>query len=117
MLSARQGWRTSTYSSNGTNCVEVNPSASGISIRHSKNPTGPVITFTPEQWSQWLTELTSGSTSTSNGAVVVTLLTDGCWQVAAVALDTSLNFTAGEVAAFLLGVRDGEFNFALAPVA
>jgi hypothetical protein len=113
MTAVRPGWRTSSYSSNGTDCVEVNPTASGISIRDSKDPAGPVITFTTEQWLLWLDELISGEAGATNGAILVKAMPDGCWQVDAVALGASLHFTAGEVTAFVRGVRDGEFDLDL----
>jgi Domain of unknown function (DUF397) len=109
MFSAR-GWRTSSYSSNGTDCVEVAPLETGARIRHSKDPAGPVITFTSDQWRRWLDELISGEAGTANGAVFVTALLDGCWQVDAVALEANLHFTASEVTAFVRGVRAGEFD-------
>ena len=44
-MSAPGIWRTSSYSGGG-NCVEV----AGCQVRDSKNPGGPVLTFTPEAW-------------------------------------------------------------------
>jgi hypothetical protein len=45
------GWRTSSYSGSGNNCVEVHTSAhSGVAVRDSKNPHGPVLALTAEQW-------------------------------------------------------------------
>lgn len=44
------GWRKSTYSGSGNNCVEVRTSGPGVAVRDSKNPHGGVLTFTPEQW-------------------------------------------------------------------
>ena len=45
------GWRKSTYSGSGNNCVEVRTSHdSGIAVRDSKNPHGAVLTFTAGQW-------------------------------------------------------------------
>jgi hypothetical protein len=35
-------WRKASYSSNGANCVEVSHNLAAI--RDSKNPTGPVLT-------------------------------------------------------------------------
>ena len=45
-------WRKSSYSgSNGGGCVEI---ASGqtamVAVRDSKDPKGPVLAFTPEEW-------------------------------------------------------------------
>ena len=45
------GWRKSTYSGSGNNCVEVRTSHdSGIAVRDSQNPHGAALTFTPGQW-------------------------------------------------------------------
>jgi hypothetical protein len=44
-------WRKSTYSFSNGNCVEVADLPSGgVAIRDSKDPSGPVLTFTPAQW-------------------------------------------------------------------
>jgi hypothetical protein len=41
-------WRKSSYSSgNGGACVEVDYV---ITMRDSKDPDGPVLTFTPDEW-------------------------------------------------------------------
>lgn len=45
------GWRKSTYSGSGNNCVEVNTSHSlSIAVRDSKDPRGDILTFTAAQW-------------------------------------------------------------------
>ena len=44
-------WRTSTYSNNGGNCVEVaRPGPEMVAVRDSKDPDGPKLAFTPRQW-------------------------------------------------------------------
>ena len=45
-------WRTSSYSgTNGGNCVEVAANLPGIvAVRDSKDCTGPVLVFTPDEW-------------------------------------------------------------------
>ncbi len=45
-------WRKASYStSNGGNCVEVaQVPAAAVAVRDSKDPDGPVLVFTPEQW-------------------------------------------------------------------
>lgn len=52
-------WRKSTRSGNGGNCVEVATnlldSAGVVAVRDSKDPDGPVLTFTPEQWQAFIT--------------------------------------------------------------
>lgn len=110
MLRARPGWRTSTHSSNGADCVEVEPSERGnVRMRHSKDPAGPTITFSDRQWSLWLAELTSGEISNTNGVVQVRVEQTG-WVVMSSETGAVLRFTGNEVTAFLRGVRDGEFD-------
>ena len=44
-------WRKSTRSGpNCDNCVEVSFVPGAIAVRDSKNPTGPVLIFTPAEW-------------------------------------------------------------------
>jgi hypothetical protein len=55
-------WRKSTYSSNnGGNCVEVARNLPGvIAVRDSKNPSGPALIFTPDEWSAFLSGASAG---------------------------------------------------------
>ncbi|MGC3861252.1 DUF397 domain-containing protein [Micromonospora chersina] len=50
-------WRKSTRSgSNGGACVEVAGNLPGVvGVRDSKDPAGPVLTFTPEAWRAFVT--------------------------------------------------------------
>jgi hypothetical protein len=44
-------WRKSTRSGPySDNCVEVAFVDSAVALRDSKDPTGPVLLFTPEEW-------------------------------------------------------------------
>jgi hypothetical protein len=45
-------WRKSSYSGgNGGNCVEVAGNLAGIvAVRDSKDPDGPALIFTPDEW-------------------------------------------------------------------
>jgi hypothetical protein len=49
-------WRKSSYSGgNGGNCVEVARNLPGVvAVRDSKNPAGPALTFTPDEWRAFL---------------------------------------------------------------
>ncbi|MGH3763841.1 MAG: DUF397 domain-containing protein [Pseudonocardiaceae bacterium] len=101
----RAGWRTSTHSNNGGDCVEVDFTAAGVEMRDSKaHGTGPIINFTPTQWAAFLNDLSSG-----DGAVTVTHR-DGI-QVHSTGTGVILNFTPAEWAAFVAGVQDGEFDY------
>lgn len=62
----RAGWRTSTRSSNGSDCVEVDFTATGVEMRDSKaHGTGPIIDFTPNQWAAFLDDLSGGGGATT----------------------------------------------------
>ncbi|WP_020666348.1 DUF397 domain-containing protein [Amycolatopsis nigrescens] len=105
----RLQWRTSSRSSNGENCVEVAPSQSQVSLRHSKHRAAGTITFPALAWSAFLHE-TSADLPSANGIVavrkagkhaVVRSLTGG----------VELRFDEGEWTAFVAGARRGEFDF------
>jgi hypothetical protein len=55
-------WRKSSYSgSNGGNCVEVADNLPGvIAVRDSKDPAGPVLSFTPDDWRAFTAEIKAG---------------------------------------------------------
>ncbi len=46
------GWRTSSYSTNGAECVEVglDRGAEGVVIRDTRARSGPVLWFSPGVW-------------------------------------------------------------------
>ncbi|MFC5666626.1 DUF397 domain-containing protein [Kitasatospora misakiensis] len=52
-------WRKSSYSNNGGECVEVatDPSATAIPVRDSKDPDGPVLTFSVDAWDSFVAGL------------------------------------------------------------
>jgi hypothetical protein len=43
-------WRTSTYSNGQANCVEVAIQPAGVAVRDSKDRTGAVLMFRPQEW-------------------------------------------------------------------
>jgi hypothetical protein len=54
-------WRTSTYSSNNGNCVEVARNLpSVVAVRDSKNPDGPALVFTAAAWSAFVSVARAG---------------------------------------------------------
>ncbi|MFF4776472.1 DUF397 domain-containing protein [Microtetraspora fusca] len=58
---SRLEWRKSRFSNNGGNCVEIASNLPGvIGVRDSKNPTGPALIFTPDEWSAFLSGVKSG---------------------------------------------------------
>ena len=59
--SAPIAWRKSSASnSNGGDCVEVAFTEAGVLVRHSRNTTGPVLTFTQSEWRAFLTGTHNG---------------------------------------------------------
>ncbi|MCK8434046.1 DUF397 domain-containing protein [Streptomyces sp. D2-8] len=55
-------WRKSTYSGDGSNCVEIATTPTTVHIRDSKNPDGPHLTLRSTTWMEFL------STAWSRGA-------------------------------------------------
>jgi hypothetical protein len=57
----RAEWRTSTYSANGSTCVEVARNLPGIvAVRDSKNRGGPALAFTPAEWDAFTARVRGG---------------------------------------------------------
>jgi hypothetical protein len=58
---SRAEWRkASKSSSNGGACVEVARNLSGIvAVRDSKDPEGPVLTVSRDEWASFITRLQS----------------------------------------------------------
>ncbi|MEV0616131.1 DUF397 domain-containing protein [Nonomuraea sp. NPDC050404] len=48
-------FRKSSYSYGNSNCVEVEPRPDGgVTVRDSKDPSGPVLEFTSQEWEAFL---------------------------------------------------------------
>lgn len=43
-------WYKATASDNGNQCVEVFQEDDAVSVRHSMDPNGPALRFTPGEW-------------------------------------------------------------------
>jgi hypothetical protein len=56
-------WRVSSYTGgNGGNCVEVASNLPGVvAVRDSKDRGGPVLTFAPGAWDEFVTGLKTGA--------------------------------------------------------
>jgi Domain of unknown function (DUF397) len=46
-------WRKSSHSNQGS-CVEARTGAGAVEVRDSKNPGGPVLTYTAAEWEAFL---------------------------------------------------------------
>ena len=57
---SRAAWRKSSYSGNTGNCVEVAIKDSVVAVRDSKNPDGPKLTFSSQDWASFIRRLKDG---------------------------------------------------------
>lgn len=53
-------WRKSAASGGEGNCVEVALSGGLVLVRHSGQPSGPVLSFSPSEWSAFLSGASNG---------------------------------------------------------
>jgi hypothetical protein len=54
-------WQKSSLSMTNGNCVEVAPLGSGgVAVRDTKDRTGPVLRFTPDEWTAFLGGVRNG---------------------------------------------------------
>lgn len=52
---SRAEWFKSSRSQGGSECVEAAHLGGGhVGVRDSKNPTGPALVFTPDEWDAFL---------------------------------------------------------------
>ncbi|HUR03482.1 MAG TPA: DUF397 domain-containing protein [Nonomuraea sp.] len=58
--SQRATWFKATFSDNGGGCVEVALGEDGVAVRDSKDPEGPVLHFTDEEWGAFLAGVYAG---------------------------------------------------------
>jgi len=54
-------WRKSSYSgASGGGCVEVAQLPGGVAVRDSKDPDGPRLTFSSEEWEAFVAGVMAG---------------------------------------------------------
>jgi hypothetical protein len=53
-------WRKSSYSADTSNCVEVAEMQHGRAVRDSKDPDGPVLSYTMESWRDFIAGVRQG---------------------------------------------------------
>ena len=60
-------WRTSSYSAGNGACVQVGVDGGGVPVRDSKDPDGPVLLFTQQQWAEFLLGIRDGEFNYTSG--------------------------------------------------
>jgi hypothetical protein len=58
-------WKKPSYSTAQGNCVEVSQLRDGIIVRDSKNPSGPVLRFSADDWQAFVASVKAGKLGTS----------------------------------------------------
>ena len=58
---SRAVWRKSTASGGNGSCVEVANLGTIVAVRDSKDPEGPKLTFTPDDWRIFLRSVKAGT--------------------------------------------------------
>ena len=54
-------WRKSSFSANNGACVELAPlTEGGVAVRDSKDPHGPVLSFTRSEWAAFAAGMAAG---------------------------------------------------------
>jgi hypothetical protein len=104
-------WRKSTFSgTNGGECVEVAPTASGVLIRHSKHLADGIIEFTSSEWDAFVAAAVNGNLP---AVPAISVSQDGTdTLVSDQNTATTLRYTASEWSAFVAGAAKHEFVFA-----
>ena len=60
MTSLDGTWRKSSRSNTNGACVEVRRDVTSVQVRDSKDRTGPVLSFTAEEWQDFVTDVAEG---------------------------------------------------------
>ena len=54
LMDAGGAWVKSAASGDGNSCVEAQVTVTGVNVRDSKDRSGPVLSFTTEEWEAFL---------------------------------------------------------------
>ncbi|MFB7655815.1 DUF397 domain-containing protein [Streptomyces sp. NPDC056128] len=57
-------WRKSTYSPDGSNCVEIATTSTTVLVRDSKAPAGSRLSFPSAAWADFLSHAADGPSGT-----------------------------------------------------
>ncbi|MBY8876728.1 DUF397 domain-containing protein [Actinacidiphila acidipaludis] len=61
-LGSTHAWKKSSRSTGNGACVEVkSPAVQAVVVRDSKDPQGPVLTFSPDAWASFVTDVDRGA--------------------------------------------------------
>ncbi|MET9219764.1 DUF397 domain-containing protein [Streptomyces sp. NPDC088197] len=61
-LGSTPAWMKSSRSTGNGACVEVkSPAVESVVVRDSKDPQGPVLSFSPEAWTAFVTDVDRGA--------------------------------------------------------
>ncbi|MBD0738468.1 DUF397 domain-containing protein [Streptomyces sp. CBMA29] len=61
-LGSTPAWMKSSRSTGNGACVEVkSPAVESVVVRDSKDPQGPVLSFSPEAWTSFVTDVDRGA--------------------------------------------------------
>lgn len=64
-MSISENWSTSSFCTTAANCVEVRLDTDGmVEIRNSKDPDGPSVCFTQDEWADFLSGARKGEFDT-----------------------------------------------------
>ncbi|WP_335970879.1 MULTISPECIES: DUF397 domain-containing protein [Streptomycetaceae] len=61
-LGSTPAWIKSSRSTGNGACVEVkSPAVEAVVVRDSKDPQGPVLTFSPQEWTSFVADVDGGA--------------------------------------------------------
>lgn len=111
-------WFKSSFSNGSCTCVEVRLSPDHVEIRDSKflgDPSvQPVITVASRHWTTLQQQIRLKGPLGIGGVLDVAPHPDGSASLYSPANGTELRYTAAEWAAYVAGVRAGEFDLVMA---